>query len=171
MSDCSDRRFANKLMAYELGVLNDQEREELELHLLQCEHCFHEVRTFAPAARLMKNDRNLQQEFEAALDEAIVAEQKTASSALRDTRGQRAARVWFPLSLVGAAVLIALILRPWKFEIGPSNEVIAFEDRLAVMPFENVAETGDPQRLGHVAASLLITDLGESGFLRVISTP
>jgi len=171
MSECSDRRFQDKLMAYELGVLSDQERQELELHLLQCEDCFREVRNFQPAARLMRNNRELQRKFAAMLSDSTVAEQEITPRVSAKTSRWRVPASWFPLSLTAAVVLIVLILRPWKLEIGPSNEAIAFEDRLAVIPFENLAEPGDPQRLGHIAANLLITDLGESGYLRVISTP
>ena len=158
-------------MAYELGVLSEQERQELELHLLQCEHCFREVRNFQPAARLMRDNRELQRGFAAMLGESTVTEQEITPRVSAKTPRWRISASWFPLSLTAAVVLIVLILRPWKLEIAPSNEAIAFEDRLAVIPFENLAEPGDPQRLGHIAANLLITDLGESGYLRVISTP
>ena len=158
-------------MAYELGMLGDLEREELELHLLQCEHCFQEVRSFHPAAKLMRTNPDLHREFAAMLGDSIANEPEAASTSLAKTRRWQLRTPWFPLSLAAAAVLVVLILQPWKIEVGSTNEAVAFENRLVVIPFENLADPGDPQRLGHIAANLLITDLGQSGYLRVVSTP
>ena len=40
MAGCSDERFEKMLYAYELGMLSAEEREAVEMHLLECEHCF-----------------------------------------------------------------------------------------------------------------------------------
>jgi tetratricopeptide (TPR) repeat protein len=77
------------------------------------------------------------------------------------------------VATVTAVVLIALmvlLLRPWRVELASQQEAKAAEDRLAVMYFENVAEPDDPKRLGEIAANLLITDLSESHYIRVVSS-
>lgn len=80
-----------------------------------------------------------------------------------------------PLTITAGAIvvlaLILLILKPWRLEISSDQPAAAaVEDRLAVMYFENMAEPGDPKRLGEIAANLLITDLSESQFIQVVSS-
>ena len=56
MSGCTDKRFAQMLYAYELGMLSDEEQRELELHLLDCDDCFRNVAEFRRAAGLIRSD-------------------------------------------------------------------------------------------------------------------
>ena len=41
--DCTNKRFADMLHHYELGMLTDEQRREFELHLLECDYCFGRV--------------------------------------------------------------------------------------------------------------------------------
>jgi len=52
-----------------------------------------------------------------------------------------------PASVVFILVLLFLILRPFKFEIGPEKKATAEENRLAIMYFENIADREDKERL------------------------
>ncbi|UCD93533.1 MAG: protein kinase, partial [Candidatus Zixiibacteriota bacterium] len=74
-----------------------------------------------------------------------------------------------PAAIVVVAVLV-LILKPWKFEVGPSLEAVAAENRLAIMYFDNLADPADSLRYGEIVTNLLITDLSESQFLQVVSS-
>ncbi|UCC45308.1 MAG: protein kinase [Candidatus Zixiibacteriota bacterium] len=74
------------------------------------------------------------------------------------------------VSVVAAAILVLLILRPWRFEISPTDEAIAIENRLAIMYFINTVEPDDPMKLGEIATDLLITDLSESHYVQVVSS-
>ena len=56
MNDCSDKHFKDMLYAYELGLLSDEERRELELHMLECEHCRKETQEFRQVARHIMQD-------------------------------------------------------------------------------------------------------------------
>jgi tetratricopeptide (TPR) repeat protein len=86
-------------------------------------------------------------------------------------RGRR--RLWrilVPTAVIVLIVLVALILKPWQFEIQPTQEATAAENRLAIMYFDNLADPEDSRKLGEIAANLLITDLSESRFVQVVSS-
>jgi TolB-like protein/predicted Zn-dependent protease/predicted Ser/Thr protein kinase len=78
-----------------------------------------------------------------------------------------------PILLVALAILVlalaVIIFKPFQGEIGPQRKAIAEENSLAIMYFENMADPEDAGRLGHMVTSLLITDLSESQYMRVIS--
>jgi tetratricopeptide (TPR) repeat protein len=71
---------------------------------------------------------------------------------------------------VVATVILVLILRPWEFRIGSGLEVVAAENRVAIMFFENLTDRDDTDRWGHVVTNLLVADLSESHFIEVVST-
>ncbi len=74
------------------------------------------------------------------------------------------------LGLVVVILVVALILKPWKFDISPTQEAKAQEDRLAIMYFHNLADPNDTLRQGEIVASLLITDISASTELKVVSS-
>ena len=58
MSDsCQEPAIGKLLTEYELGLLDDDQREQLELHLMECEFCFKQVEQFAPAARFVRSEQ------------------------------------------------------------------------------------------------------------------
>jgi tetratricopeptide (TPR) repeat protein/predicted Ser/Thr protein kinase len=73
-----------------------------------------------------------------------------------------------PASVVFILVLLFLILRPFKFEIGPEKKATAEENRLAIMYFENMADREDKERVGEIVTELLITNL--SDYTNVVSS-
>jgi len=75
-----------------------------------------------------------------------------------------------PASIVFVLVLVFLILKPFKFEMVPDKSAIAKENSLAIMYFENMVDTDDKERLGEIVTNLLITDLSESEYMRVVSS-
>ncbi len=74
-----------------------------------------------------------------------------------------------PASVVFVIALLFLILKPFQVEVVPEKKAIAEENSLAIMYFENLADREDTERLGEIVANLLITDLSESGYVRVVS--
>ena len=70
---------------------------------------------------------------------------------------------------VQSLILLFLILNPFKVEIGPEKGAIAQENSLAIMYFENMADPDDKDRFAQMITSLLITDLSESQYMRVVS--
>jgi len=75
-----------------------------------------------------------------------------------------------PASIVVILVLLFLILKPFKFEIGTEKGAVAKENSLAIMYFENLVDREDKERLGEIVTNLLITSLSESQYMRVISS-
>jgi serine/threonine protein kinase/tetratricopeptide (TPR) repeat protein len=67
-------------------------------------------------------------------------------------------------------VMIAGMLLIFKPSVSPDQKAAAAENWLAIMYFENLVDRGDPQRLGEIVTSLLITDLSESQYMRVVSS-
>jgi serine/threonine protein kinase/tetratricopeptide (TPR) repeat protein len=71
---------------------------------------------------------------------------------------------------VAVIALILFVVKPWRISILPTQDASAVENRLAVMYFDNIAEPSDPDRLGEIATTLLITDLSESQYVQVVSS-
>jgi len=74
-----------------------------------------------------------------------------------------------PASIVFALILMFLILKPFKFQIAPEEKAIAEENSLAIMYFENMVDPEDKDRFAQMITALLITDLSESQYMRVVS--
>ncbi len=79
-------------------------------------------------------------------------------------------RVLVPGLILAAIVFMILMLQPWKIEIRPTQDVVAAENRLAIMYFDNLADPEDPQRFGEIVTNLLIADLSESRYVQVVSS-
>jgi len=86
-----------------------------------------------------------------------------------DSPKKRFGKMLIPLLIIILALLL-LIYKPWKFEISPSQEAIARENKLAIMYFDNLADPNDSLKLGEITTSLLITDLSESEYIQVVSS-
>ena len=63
MSNCADKIIAQKLYAYELGLLSEEEQHELEIHLLKCEACFAEFQQVKETAKLLRSDSEIQDDI------------------------------------------------------------------------------------------------------------
>jgi tetratricopeptide (TPR) repeat protein len=169
MSGCNDKRFEKMLYAYELGMLSEEDCQEFEIHLYECEHCFERVRKFNQAAKQLRHNPRIRESVRG------LAEEKPEEKAVISEPGTEKARrwrFWQTLAPVGAAAVIALLillLKPFGLDFKPSKEAIAYENRLAIMYFENLADPADSLGLGEIATNLLITDLAESAFLQVMS--
>jgi serine/threonine protein kinase/tetratricopeptide (TPR) repeat protein len=74
-----------------------------------------------------------------------------------------------PALAILALVLALLILKAFHVEISPHRGAVAEENSLAIMYFENVADPEDTDRIAQMVTSLLITDLFESQYMRVMS--
>ncbi|MBU0983787.1 MAG: tetratricopeptide repeat protein [candidate division Zixibacteria bacterium] len=161
MDGCTDKRLGTRLYAYELRLLAENERQEFEIHLLECPYCHARALKFADAARLIRDDADLQTLAAEAADHETIAPISARSSRLTTIIRSLA---------VAAAALLILVLKPWQIEISPTQEAVAAENRLAVMYFDNIADPTDSMRLGEITTYLLTTDLSESQYLDIVST-
>jgi tetratricopeptide (TPR) repeat protein len=74
-----------------------------------------------------------------------------------------------PASVVFILILLFLILKPFQVEVVPEKKAVAEENTLAVMYFENLKDREDEEKIGEMVSELLITDLSESQYMRVVS--
>jgi tetratricopeptide (TPR) repeat protein len=72
-------------------------------------------------------------------------------------------------SLILAVVAIALVIGV-RIQIAPQPAAVAAQNTLAVMYFDNLADPEDADRLGEITTNLLITDLSESQYMRIVSS-
>ena len=63
MGKCINTRFNRMLYAYELDMLDEKSREELEIHLLECPYCNNEARHMKKAAQLLRDDMDLREQI------------------------------------------------------------------------------------------------------------
>ncbi len=168
MGGCQDHRFREMLFAYELGMLQGEALDELELHLLECEECNKEAQHLTQASGIIRHDPNIREMISG------LAEEKEDSFPERVGATKKPFRIrsWkehvSSLALV-AVIIIVLIVKPWDIEIRPSLDAFAARNGIVVMPFENLCDNEDTSRLGEIATNLLITDLSESPYSRVVS--
>ncbi len=160
---CSNKALGDKLMAYELGMLNDEEAGHFELHLVECAYCSTRAHEFRKAAALLRHDSDVRNEID-----SIVSLQTTEPKT-DVARPGRAGRLIMGLGILAAVVLL-LILKPWQLKLEPSHDVIAAQNRLVITYFDNLVDHDDAHRLGEIAANLLITDLSESQYVSVVSS-
>ncbi len=100
-------------------------------------------------------------------------EYATAGRIPSEVKTPRSKRSRLPVIVTTAVIALAVVLffifKPFEVKIGPQPEAIAQENSLAIMYFENVADPQDSDRYARMITSLLITDLSESQYLRVVS--
>lgn len=78
-------------------------------------------------------------------------------------------RVAVPAVLIVLALVLLLVVDPLELLNPSDREIAPGENVLAIMYFDNLAQGGDPQRLGEIITNLLITGLSQSQDLKVVS--
>ena len=61
MPKCKDPNLGALLPAYELNALSEEDVERFEIHLLECEHCFDQLKGFEQEAALLSSDNEVKQ--------------------------------------------------------------------------------------------------------------
>lgn len=164
MSECGDKRFKSMLHAYEFGILDDQDRCELEIHLLECEDCLNDIRQFSDAARLLRRDPDVRD----TVYDLYHDQSKTESDRYTKSFFGRLWSGFAPISILIAVMALLMVLKDWRIEIRPAQEAMASQTRLAVMYFSDSPDRGDSSKNAEITANLIITDLSESHFLQVV---
>lgn len=168
MAQCTDKHFREMLYAYELGLLTDRERSELEMHLLDCPPCRKELLELRETIVLLRGDRDVRKAIELLGKE----EEEAAEAELEKSEPKKRRRLLptlVPATVLALVVVFLLVLKPWQIEISPSQEAIAARNRLAIMYFDNISDPADSLCLGQILTNLLITDLAESHYIQVVS--
>ena len=101
---CTDKEIGALRHAYEIGVLADDDMERFETHLLGCEHCFEEVKSFDAESSILREDMTVRREVRLAVDQG------------RETKPSLVASLWrflwpeSPLILKPALAYFAIVL-------------------------------------------------------------
>jgi tetratricopeptide (TPR) repeat protein/predicted Ser/Thr protein kinase len=93
----------------------------------------------------------------------------TQTQATRPASRRRFLPILIPAAIAAVVILLIFIFEPFRVEMGPGREASARENSLAVMYFENMVDPEDRDRTAQMLTALLITDLSESEYLRVLS--
>ena len=165
MSECVNRKFEKLLYPYELGMLDSDQRRELELHLMDCDSCADKVAQLQSAARMLREDNQIRDELESLAEIEAVASLTETDENKTTTPLRRFLRIGF----AAAAVLAFLLIKPWNLDIQTDQPAVASTNRLVIMPFDDLSQT-QSSRSGEVVSSLLITDLSQSAFVNVVSS-
>lgn len=88
---------------------------------------------------------------------------------IRPASRRRLLPILIPVAIAAVVILLIFVFEPFRIELGPSKEALAQENSLAVMYFENMADPEDRDRTAQMLTALLITDLSESEYVRVLS--
>lgn len=59
--DCTDPNLGVLLHAYELNILPEEDAERFEIHLLECEFCFEQLKNFELVADLLVSDKEVKE--------------------------------------------------------------------------------------------------------------
>lgn len=163
---CTNLKLGVMLHHYELGLLSDKDRELFVQHILECEFCYSRIQSLADATKLMT--------LESGVKEVIRdCDEKESDDTYVTKMGcrfwGRIKPVLKPSFVLALLVLFVLILKNWQFEIHPTQEASASENRLMITQFENLIDPDDSEQLGEIIRTLLISDLTESRYMDVVS--
>lgn len=96
------------------------------------------------------------------------------STVTQVTEGRAASKrrffpILIPAAIAAVVVILIFVFEPFRIEMGPGRDAAARENSLAVMYFENIVDPDDQDRTAQMLTALLITDLSESEYIRVLS--
>jgi hypothetical protein len=61
MSKCTNPKLGDLLHVYELNALSEEDIERFEIHLLECEYCFEQLKSFERQANLLASDEEVKE--------------------------------------------------------------------------------------------------------------
>lgn len=170
MSRCIDQRFEEMLYAYELGILSDGDRVEMEQHLLECDSCAEAAREFQQISQLLRQDETVRHSARE-LAQAESSSQTVEVLPFEPFRKKKS-KYLTPIWMAAAAIFLLLILKDWQFEIKPSQEAIAdlrWSNSVAVLPFADLSEEHNQAYFCAGMTDEIITRLAGTRDLKVIS--
>ncbi len=161
---CLDSKYGAMLHAYELGLLPEDERDLFESHLMDCDACYARVRELADHAPALRTNPKVR-----TIIDRLTAEDSDPVGLKKTTPKKIPTNLWRAFAAV-AAVLVILLISPWKIQIGPGDEAVASVTTLAILDFETTFEDTSQTWIGVAVPSLLISDLSQSQYVRVVSS-
>lgn len=102
---------------------------------------------------------------------ALAADLRAVDRGLaRTAAGISPRKLAVPAALLLLVLAAFFIVNPFKVNISSEQDAVAGQNTIAIMYFENLAQGGDPQRLGEIITNLLITNLSQTQDLKVVSS-
>lgn len=168
MSKCSNPELGKLLYAYELNLLTKSERAAFEIHIIECESCYKKAVSFKSTSYILKNNEQIKE----LVHDLNISDNKNALEAdnIIDIKKPKTKKYFYRSFIVAAVLLLTLILKPWHIVINPSDDIVAAENRIAIMYFENISNQEEYNWYREGVTNLLITDLAESNYLQVVSS-
>ena len=157
---CADNKYQKYIYPYLLGFLNDQEREDFELHLMECPDCFQKVKDFEAASYLINYDQDIRASV---IKDTPVT--KPTAGIFRSIKQKISARL-IPVAVM-AILVVFFIMKPWRIEI-VSDDIRADSQIITVTFFEDISNSA--LNIDRIIANLLITDLSSLDHYQVTSS-
>lgn len=111
--ECTNQSIGVKLHAFELGLLDQQDRRQVEQHLLECDYCFSLAQKHADHMKVLSSSSKVHEE----LISGVAEEESVSDSELNGAYG---GNKYFRLAWAAAAVLVTALAATYLF--GPSGD-------------------------------------------------
>lgn len=157
MSRCKKPEIKKLFHAYELGLLGEDQIQELELHLLECEECFGELKSFENEALSLKQSQKIKEHVY----------ELTESKKSDEATGFKLKRLLIPL--VAAAIIIFMLISPWQIDIKTGDDVQAIDNQILVAPFDMTDTSTDTPDMGRVLSNLIINKFNSETSVRALT--
>lgn len=69
MLKCTDKKIGILIHGYELGILNNDELDKFQLHLMECDYCFSQVRNFENYMSILRENAVVRAKIESSMQE------------------------------------------------------------------------------------------------------
>lgn len=142
---CTRPEIGDRLAAYEIGMLEENERAQFEQHLTECSWCTEELYAHAPAAETLRSDPGRH----AGMIEA--AQAGRAPGLLDRLRVLLQVRVLAPTAAVVAAAVALVLLLPGETIVPPAPTAAGLA-RIEALPYQSLELRGGSDRLTRTLA-------------------
>jgi len=137
MSKCTDPKTGEFLHAYELNALSEEDTERFETHLLECEHCFEQLKSFEREANLLVSDQAVKK----LIKKSVVEESQESESFLKKLWRYIWPDTPFIFKPVLAYLLILLLIIPTYYGLRKVTETeIRPVQNISLTPFRSAGE-------------------------------
>jgi hypothetical protein len=124
MSKCINNDIGKKLYLYELGKLSGQERDEFEIHLIECEYCSKQAAEFGQTADFIRNDPGAREIVKEVLE-------------FDEAKGRSKAGTLKLYYLIAAVIIVVALLPLYKYVLMDKGEPFTQTINLFPLRFAN----------------------------------
>lgn len=133
--NCKDQEIGKLIGGYELGLLNDEEKQQFENHLLECEYCFQSLYRGAPITSLIHEEK-------LAPSENVKLQVDKEKAPIRFFSRKWALAAASVLAVMILAFIFVWVQGPWK-----KTERLRGSDDVSILVVSPVGEVSAPTEL------------------------